>query len=180
MVSTNSLFSPLRKYKWPIGDQFATGSLASTQVPHFSVAAAWIFPNTWLPRAWLCEASGKCCRCRSHKQGASSAASGLGSGLGGERLLWKFTGYAWPPGCTVTLLFKAALGRAWSWPAPFVLTCDTTGCESLPLTGGAGQDELAALGSGAEFILVPWGSTVCTFWGWKNNLCYKHTPFSSS
>lgn len=94
---------------------------------------------------------------------------------GGSRLLWKFTGYTWPSGCAVTFLFKAVLGKAWSWPASFVLTWDTTGCESLSLTGGAGQDELAALGSGAEFILVPWGSTVWTFWGRKNNLCYKHT-----
>lgn len=83
--------------------------------------------------------------------------------LGELRLLWEVAGYARPPGCALTFLFKAVLGRAWSRPAPFVLTGDTTGCESLSLAGGAGQDELAALGSGAEFIVVPGSSTVRTF-----------------
>lgn len=66
---------------------------------------------------------------------------------GEPHLPWQFAGYAWPSGCTLAFLFKAALGGARSRPPPFVLTCDTTGCDSLSLASRAGQDELATLGS---------------------------------
>lgn len=66
---------------------------------------------------------------------------------GEPHLPWQLAGYAWPSGSTLTFLFKAVLGGTQSQPPPFVLTCDTTGCESLLLASRAGQDELAALGS---------------------------------
>jgi len=70
----------------------------------------------------------------------------------------------WPLGCVLAFFFKAALSGACSLSVPFVLTRDTTGCESSFLAGRAGQDELAALGSGAEVIVVPGDATVGTFW----------------
>lgn len=95
--------------------------------------------------------------CHSHKGPSSLTVWALALDLQGE-----FPWNAWPPGCTLTFLFKAVLGRAWSLSASFVLACDTTGCQSLSLTGRTGQNELAALQSRAEFILVPLGSTVWT------------------
>lgn len=88
--------------------------------------------------------------------------------------LWELPRYTWPSGCTLAFLFSFALGWACSLSVPFVLTRGTTGCESSFLAGRAGQDELAALGSAAGFIVVPWDPTVGTFWEERKALLQEH------
>lgn len=77
-----------------------------------------------------------------------------------RRRLGKVAGHAGPPGRALAFLSEGAPGGACSRRAPLVLTGDTAGRESLPSAGGAAQDELAALGRGAELVVVPGRSTV--------------------